>query len=213
MNLRGYDSEIAFTDHHIGLFLDALKRAGLYDDALILFFSDHGEEFLDHGRFGHQKTVYEEVIQVPLIVKLPRQHGGKIIRGTFPLVDVYPSLLAIDSTALDLAGEASPFDSLVRSKDKPLYSSTVNGVQSVRVASRDLTADPLEQSNLLKTTPKDSAALAALLEEHESAQLTNLPNVLHLFRSDRGDDPTVITDKALIERLKSLGYANPGTNR
>ena len=55
-----YDAEIAFNDHHFGRLIGWLEETGLYDSTLIIVTSDHGEEFLDHGRWGHGGTLYEE---------------------------------------------------------------------------------------------------------------------------------------------------------
>jgi len=137
--LHAYDSEIGYTDHYVGELLDELKNQGLYDDALIVLFSDHGEEFLEHKNFDHMKTVYDEVIRVPLIIKLPRinptrQRQGKVVPGSFPLIDLYPSLLAylhIDRGALGLQGDAIKFDDLLSCAKKPVFSSTVDGVRCV----------------------------------------------------------------------------------
>ena len=55
-----------------------LKARGLYDRALIVFMADHGEEFLDHGQWLHGKSVFDELIRVPLIVKFPgRRDAGR----------------------------------------------------------------------------------------------------------------------------------------
>src|SRR5262245_8136636 len=62
-----YDSEVAFTDRHVGMLLDGLRERGLYDDALIVFTADHGEEFLERGRIGHGWSLYQELLHVPLI--------------------------------------------------------------------------------------------------------------------------------------------------
>ena len=69
--IKGYDSEIAFTDFHIGKFLEELKRLGLYKEALIVFHSDHGESFGEHDYFTHGRKLYNSSLHVPLIIKLP----------------------------------------------------------------------------------------------------------------------------------------------
>jgi arylsulfatase A-like enzyme len=68
-----YDSEVSFTDQYIGRFLDELKRLGLYDRSLIVLTADHGEEFSERGDHwvGHSKKLYQDLIHVPLIIKLP----------------------------------------------------------------------------------------------------------------------------------------------
>src|SRR5688500_14871798 len=67
-----YDGEIARVDEIVGRFLQHLKTRGLYDDALIILFSDHGEGLNDHGEDEHGIFLYREALQVPLLVKLPR---------------------------------------------------------------------------------------------------------------------------------------------
>lgn len=70
--MRGvYMGEVAFVDENIGRLVSALKDMGLYDHAVIVVTSDHGEEFWEHGGFAHGHTVYDELIHVPLIIKLP----------------------------------------------------------------------------------------------------------------------------------------------
>ena len=95
-----YDGEIRYTDEQLGRALDALAAAGRLDDTLIVFTSDHGEEFGEHGRFGHNRTLFEESIAVPLIVRWPgRVPAGAVVDDLVSLVDVAP-------TVLDLVGLA-----------------------------------------------------------------------------------------------------------
>jgi len=89
-----YDGEIAYGDREFGRFVAELKRRGLYDRALMVFMGDHGEEFLDHGQFTHGKTVFDELIHIPMIVKFPgRRDGGKRVRQQVQEVDVLPTVL------------------------------------------------------------------------------------------------------------------------
>ena len=84
-----YDSEIRYSDDQFGNFIQGLKDRGLYEDTVIWFVSDHGEEFLDHGRGGHGTQLFNEVVEVPLILKLPGQdHGGQLVDTPVSLVDV-----------------------------------------------------------------------------------------------------------------------------
>ncbi len=107
-----YDGEIAYTDQQFGRFLDYLRSSGRYEDSLVVFVSDHGEEFLEHGEGGHARTLYEELVRVPMIVKFPnRMHAGQRIRERVSLVDVLPTILAANDVArpqglagVDLAG-------------------------------------------------------------------------------------------------------------
>jgi len=89
-----YDGEIASGDREFGRFVSELKRRGVYDRALIVFMADHGEEFLDHGQFTHGKTVFDELVHIPLIVKFPGgRDAGKRVKQQVQEVDVLPTVL------------------------------------------------------------------------------------------------------------------------
>jgi arylsulfatase A-like enzyme len=89
-----YDGEIAYGDQEFGRFLSELKKRGLYDRALIVFMADHGEEFEDHGKWLHGRSVFDELVRVPLIVKFPSQKdGGRRIEQQVQTVDLLPTIL------------------------------------------------------------------------------------------------------------------------
>lgn len=100
--IKGYDGEITFSDHHFGRVLDELKRRGLYQDSLIVFTSDHGEEFFEHGHGGHGRSLHQTLVRIPLIVKFPRNDmAGRRASARVSLLDVLPTLaayLAIEDT-------------------------------------------------------------------------------------------------------------------
>lgn len=91
-----YDAEIAYTDHHLGRFFDGLKERKLYQEAMIILVSDHGEEFGEHGHFEH-KTLYENILHVPLIIKPPAQTDRPGVRLASParMLDLSPTILAL----------------------------------------------------------------------------------------------------------------------
>ena len=89
-----YDGEIAYADFAIGRFFDALRELGLYDEALIVVFGDHGEGFLEHGLMNHGNSVYEELIRVPLLLRLPGgRSGGERVDAPVQLIDIAPTIL------------------------------------------------------------------------------------------------------------------------
>jgi arylsulfatase A-like enzyme/Flp pilus assembly protein TadD len=90
---KPYDAEIAWADAIVGRFLDSLKRRGIYDRALVIFLSDHGEGLGDHGEDEHGIFLYREAIQVPLMIKLPASKRGSRIAGAVGLKDVMPAIL------------------------------------------------------------------------------------------------------------------------
>lgn len=88
-----YDEEIAFVDHEVARLLDGLRQRDLWDEALVVFTADHGEAMDEHGTPGHGRTLYDEVLRVPLVVWSPGARPG---RRDDPVstVDIAPTLLA-----------------------------------------------------------------------------------------------------------------------
>ena len=94
MNER-YDTAVRYSTDRIGAFLQELEASGRFDDALIVVTSDHGDELFEHGGFSHGYTLYEEVIRVPLIVKLPGQHRPSRVATRVSIMDIYPTVAAV----------------------------------------------------------------------------------------------------------------------
>jgi hypothetical protein len=92
--LAQYDGEIAYGDREFGRFVRELKARRVYERALIVFLSDHGEEFLDHGDWVHGQSLFDELVRVPLIAKFPgKQHARRRVERQVQLVDVLPTIL------------------------------------------------------------------------------------------------------------------------
>jgi arylsulfatase A-like enzyme len=95
-----YMGGVHSVDGWVGELLDGLRRAGLYDQTLVVLTSDHGEELGQRSESqiydGHGHTLYEELVRIPLIVKLPgSRHGGTRVRGVVSLLDVMPTILDV----------------------------------------------------------------------------------------------------------------------
>lgn len=89
-----YDGQIRYVDGEIGHLLRELKRRGMYDRALIVLTADHGDGFMEHGFLSHGRAPYEELVRVPLLVKLPgSRHAGREVGGQVRLIDVLPTVL------------------------------------------------------------------------------------------------------------------------
>ncbi len=89
-----HDGAIAAVDAAIGKVLDTLRDRGLRDATVVLLTADHGEELFDHGQVGHGGTLYEEVLHVPLVVRLPGGAGARRVAAPARVIDVFPTLLA-----------------------------------------------------------------------------------------------------------------------
>jgi arylsulfatase A-like enzyme/Tfp pilus assembly protein PilF len=88
-----YDGEIAAADAALGVFLDGLSGLGVYDEAVVFLFSDHGEGLSDHGEDEHGIFLYREAIHVPLMLKLPgSRHRGLAVGTPVQLIDLLPTV-------------------------------------------------------------------------------------------------------------------------
>jgi len=96
----GYDAEIRYVDEAMGVLIEQLKRKGLWDDALVIFTSDHGESFGEHHiYFEHQFHVWEETVRVPLAIRLPNRRNNqntvlsRRVRSVCSPMDLMPTIL------------------------------------------------------------------------------------------------------------------------
>lgn len=114
-----YDGEIAANDAAFGELVAGLQARGLWDDTVVVVLSDHGEEFHEHGGWEHGDKLFREVLEIPLILRLPGLGAGRTVARQAQQIDVVPTLL----TYLDIevpapvegrnllpliAGEAAP---------------------------------------------------------------------------------------------------------
>jgi arylsulfatase A-like enzyme len=129
-----YDGEIRFTDGMIEELLVSLDAAGLLERSLVIVTSDHGDEFFEHGGKGHQNTVYDEVVKIPLIVwAADGRWGQRLVSEPVELIDVLPTVLAAagvaaDTTRIDgrdlLARLGAPSDRRVPVAARPRFTET-----------------------------------------------------------------------------------------
>jgi arylsulfatase A-like enzyme len=96
-----YDGELAYTDSEISRLLAGLGQRGITEDALVIVVSDHGEEFLDHNKMGHAHSLYQELLNVPLIISGPGFNTGEVCSLNVSQADIMP-------TVLSWAGEPVP---------------------------------------------------------------------------------------------------------
>ena len=181
-----YDGEIFYTDYHIGRLIDELKRRNLYDDSIIVITSDHGEEFRDHGGRLHTNSLYEELVHVPLIIKVPCMRDG-VINGIVAESDIMPTLLSLVGLDVpdDVSGDIIPFN-----KDgfepvsKKVYLETrrvanlrglidgrykiISNKRNGQVQLYDLVEDPLEKKNIAKAKANIANSMSKNLEDFYS---------------------------------------------
>jgi len=166
-----YDQNIRMVDDYVITLLEGLGR-----EATVVLFSDHGEEFWEHGYFEHGHNFHDELLRVPLIIRSPRMPAGRFPEPT-SLLDVTPTVLeiegishAIDGShslvplAFDDADAAAPLLSRGQAFGRPLYFGDGWAVLQAdqKWISRygeqklfDLGADPAERNNIGPKRPLD----------------------------------------------------------
>jgi arylsulfatase A-like enzyme len=215
-----YDGEIRFTDDQLGRVLDHLRDLGLDKNTLLVVTSDHGEEFLEHGSWEHQKTLYEEVVRIPLLLRGPGVPTRRE-RAQASLVDVAPTIL--QWAGLDVPASMHGRSLLRASGEREAYGETDHTIDGTRKlflrggAGRwkgilslardsgaltreewyDLAADPGE-------TRSNPAAAAGALDGLRQRALAR-------WRTDRegASGPAVALTPEQKERLRALGYVGP----
>ncbi len=196
-----YDGEIAHTDALLGDFVAFLREQKIYDDAAIIFLSDHGEGLNDHGEDEHGILLYREAIQVPLIVKLPRaESAGKTIDTPAQLTDVFAAIRALAS------GESIPL--LAAGPDRPIFSETYfprlrlgwSEQHSLIRGSKHLIDGPKTELYDLRADPAERNDLAASDRRSRSAMLEEIAPLA------KAADPTVAIDPEEARKLAALGY-------
>jgi len=107
-----YDGELHFADHWVGEMMKSLEAAGKLERAITIITADHGDEFRDHGNIGHGKTLYQEVVKVPLAMRLPQQLRARLFggEGAYPNQRITPNVSLIDlmPTLVELCGAEQP---------------------------------------------------------------------------------------------------------
>jgi arylsulfatase A-like enzyme len=219
-----YDSEIRFTDEHLGRLFDALRSRDLYKDTLIVVAGDHGEEFGTRGtpHFGHSSTLFQELIHVPLIIKLPGRSHSQTIETPVGLIDLTPSLIAALSLEVPkdhrFDGRTLPLrepNQLAELPEVPIFSETrIWGLfrQSVTFADRKLIFDHRAGKASffhLGDDPDEKVDLAEERRPAVNAYLQKLELWNHYVQDRReGSKPPPAADFSSeeMEQLRALGY-------
>jgi arylsulfatase A-like enzyme len=226
-----YDGEIRFTDDSLGKILEVLRARKMLEDTLVVVTADHGEEFFEHGSKGHQKTLFDEVVRIPLIVHWPGElDGGRVVKDQVRIIDVMPSLLAAAGAVstppmqgrsiLDLArgSQLAPHAALcelhadgqhqraLRTLDFKAYSPGKVRGQTWPDVVFDLAQDPHERAAAVRP---HGAALEPKFEELERTSDAALKLRDYLGAQARAID----VDPAMQARLRELGYLDGGEHR
>jgi len=217
-----YEGEIRYVDDQLGRILGTLKELGLYQEALIVFASDHGEEFWEHGRYEHGHTLYDEVLRVPLAFKLPGGAGAGRVDAPVPTEALLPTVLDVLGLEFDPArleaGSLTPWWSAARPPvDPPLFATgtyyfgekrsvvfdgkkLVLELDTGRVELYDLGADPHELHSRASSEREEVERGLELIGDWERRCAGLRANLgVEVDQAQTGED---------LERLlRTLGYA------
>jgi choline-sulfatase len=183
-----YDGEIATADAIVGQLIARLKSLGLYDRAVIIFLSDHGEGLWQHGEDQHGILLYREALQVPLLVKLPgSERKGTSVGRPVSLTSVYPTILALagvevppDQAKRSLLADGAAAGSIYSetlyprihlgwSELRSLIGDRFHYIDGPRPELYDLPADAGEQRDLASAERRSAAAMRQELAAYPSA--------------------------------------------
>jgi arylsulfatase A-like enzyme len=214
-----YDGEVRGVDLRLQKLFDLIDEWGLDRNTLIVVLSDHGEEFMEHGQIGHQRSVYHELMWVPLIVRLPgaNPRAGKIAERV-ELIDVMPTVLDLLGIAIPANLQGASFRALLEGrpgewKVKPAYGE-LNELAVKRTVYRDdyqfivnedegteelyeIAADRGERDNLIGRSGEIAGGLKTLLRGWEERARRE---------GERVQTGTITLDPKQREALKNLGY-------
>lgn len=203
--VAAYDAEIHAMDRALGEFLEKLQEAGLYDRSLIIFTSDHGEEFGEHGWMGwHSHSLYDELLRVPLIVKLPgNRHAGLRVPQQVRLTDLMPTVL--DRVGLDVPGLLDGSSLLDLIEGDPEGRRWAISQMDGRHSSSIRTADWKLWNDRLFNLQQDPGEIRDVAAQHQ-----DVAEALEKRRAQALEDAAEGREVELppeeIERLKALGY-------
>jgi arylsulfatase A-like enzyme len=207
-----YDGEIRTADEAIGTFFEELRRRRLWDRTAIVVTADHGESFMEHGVLEHNTWLYDELVRVPLVIRIPGLRPRRV-RTQMQLVDLFPTLAGVAGAKVPpglhgsdrfphLQGRAAPesyaYSEMVgrrfsiRRLDWKYISSLQGGRQLF-----DLRVDPREQNNLAQQHPERVERLERDLQRVVAMAVKSGATI-------RGQSSPVSPD--ILKRLKSLGY-------
>jgi len=218
-----YDSEIRFTDASIGQLVAGLKARNRYDNAMVILVGDHGEELGDRPDHwvGHTRPMTEDVLHVPLIMKLPGgARAGQHVSAPVSLIDLMPTVATL--TGLPVAA-APPLDGQPLDLDHPehnrdtLFAQTERQVRNQMVLRGtwklhryldrahgtdelyDLATDPGEHTDVLAQQPALAAELGARLDAWDDAV-----EVDHALLDPKHGAPLLSPDEE--SALRAMGY-------
>lgn len=194
-----YDGETGYVDSEVGKLLDFLREEGFLDSTIVIITSDHGEEFFEHGNIGHGKSLFEELVKVPLVVRFEGdgETGVGVLSKPVSLTDFGSTLLAL------LGLEEGSSRSWFSAEYSPILFAEAN------VSGPELKAAIFGRWKLVWNTFEDSFTLYDLIvDPNETTDVSRrnplIVNRLAAFLKDRAEQ-----NRAVYEQSQEEGFAPP----
>ena len=205
--INTYDAEIYSMDKAFGMLIEFLKAEDLYDNTIIIFTSDHGEEFGEHEWMGwHSHTLYDELLKVPLIIKFPHsKYSGRVIKEQVRSIDILPTLL--DIVDIEISKNVEGVSLINFNSNEELFAVSQQDTEGDRHPTSIRTKKWKLYDSTLYHLVKDP------LETHEVSN-PEMEEYLGYFRAlilKKGKIPSVKEaelHREKIRELKALGYIN-----
>jgi arylsulfatase A-like enzyme len=212
-----YDGEIRYMDELMGEFLQRLDELGLADDTVVVFTSDHGEEFAEHGRIAqHTETLFDELLHVPLLIRVPGRKP-RVIKRQVRLIDLPPTLLAlmnVDPGEVPFEGINVLADGPDVNDDLPVFSELVYPERhwaSLRVDGHKLLAYSPQRYALydLRADPGEQVDVFDWQSDGVAEWLKMLQHIMSENRVNRSQVAAPVELQAEVqEQLRALGYVD-----
>jgi arylsulfatase A-like enzyme len=216
-----YEKSLQYLDVQIGRLINHIHHSGYAENTVIFLVADHGDEFLDHGRWGHwESNLYDEIIKVPLIMWIPNGPHGQVIRQQVRLLDLMPTILDLCGYSISNGLMGTSMASLLtQGESKYDGEETISEMRRDpwhRIAVRtesfkyiwdsqrpdqpelyDLRTDPGEKQNVRDHFPQEVIRFQASVDAHRLRVAATEPAIAI---------PKLELDEEVARRLRDLGY-------
>jgi arylsulfatase A-like enzyme len=213
-----YASGIRRLDRIVGRFLGELRGLGRFEDSVVVLASDHGEQLWDRGDWGHGMNLHDEMLRVPLLMRLPGGRDARREQHLIGLIDVMPSLIGLcelrPKGPLALAGrDLSPLlrGSRVRPRTEICSVGVLQrpSVVSIRTLRHKLIWDYPDGKPALYDLLRDAGEvhdIAGRPDSPTAALRQKLADHLERLRARGGYSERGTVTPEMLERLRALGY-------
>lgn len=206
-----YDTKIYFEDQFLNRIFNKLNELNLTRNTIIIITADHGEEFYEHGLFDHMQ-LYDEVLHIPLIIKVPSGHDKIVIEQLVQSIDIMPTILDLVKIPINHESQGTNLlplindeknasinnyiyaqkgnDSVVRSKEWKLY------IHNNRSELYDIENDREEKINLIEKKQD--------IAEKLFSEVNKLKNSLPNYSLNESFEPNISNER--IQNIIKTGY-------